>query len=152
VTIRDITRHTGGFTDGDNESWVGKRYRELDPTHRENTLAEMAQKLGKIPLLYQPGTRWLYGPSVDVQALLVERLSGMPFDQFLRNRVFEPLGMHDTRYVVSSPEDRARLAAVYELNEDGTMRRADDETAFGFNSRDWPMKPGGWGLVSTLDD
>ncbi|HEX7027892.1 MAG TPA: serine hydrolase domain-containing protein [Gammaproteobacteria bacterium] len=152
VKIRDITRHTGGFTDRDNESRVGERYRELDPTHRENTLSEMAQKLGQIPLLYQPGTRWLYGPSVDIQAFLVERLSGMPFDQFLQARVFKPLGMHDTRYVVSSPEDRERLAAVYELNDDGTMRRADDETAFGFNTHDWPLKPGGFGLVSTLDD
>lgn len=152
VTIRDITRHTGGFTNRDNESWVGERYREVDPTHRENTLAEMAQKLGQIPLLYQPGTRWLYGPSVDIQAFLVERLSGIPFDKFLQQRIFKPLGMHDTRYVVSSPEDRERLAAVYELNDDGSLRRTDDETAFGFNSRDWPMKPGGQGLVSTLDD
>lgn len=151
VTIRDITRHTGGFANQDDPSWVGKVYREVDPTHRQNTLMQMAQKLGEIPLLYQPGTRWLYGPSVDVQAFLVERLSGMPFDEFLRRRILMPLGMHNTRYLVSS-RDRERLAAVYELNGDGGMRRADDETAFGFNTGDWPMKPGGWGLVSTLDD
>lgn len=152
VTVRDIMRHTGGFADRDDQTWVGERYREIDPTHRGNTLAEMAQKLGRVPLLYQPGTRWLYGPSVDVQAFLVERLSGLPFDEFLRQRIFTPLGMRDTRYVVTSAQDRKRLAVLYELNDDGTMRRVDDETAFGFNIRDWPMKPGGWGLVSTLDD
>lgn len=152
VTIRDIARHTGGFASDDDKTWVGEVYRSVDPTNRENTLAEMAQKLGGIPLLYQPGTRWFYGPSVDVQAFLVERLSGQPFDKFLQQHIFKPLGMKDTRYVVSSEQDRKRLAALYELNDDGTLRRADDETAFSFNSRDWPMKPGGWGLVSTLDD
>jgi CubicO group peptidase (beta-lactamase class C family) len=152
VTIRDITRHTGGFASDDDKTWVGEVYRSVDPTNRENTLAEMAQKLGGIPLLYQPGTRWLYGPSVDVQAFLVERLSGQPFDEFLQQHIFKPLGMKDTRYVVSSEQDRKRLAALYELNDDGTLGRADDETAFSFNTRDWPMKPGGWGLVSTLDD
>jgi CubicO group peptidase (beta-lactamase class C family) len=82
----------------------------------------------------------------------VERLSGQPFDEFLQQHILKPLGMKDTRYVVSSEQDRKRLAALYELNDDGTLGRADDETAFSFNTRDWPMKPGGWGLVSTLDD
>lgn len=152
VTIRDITRHTAGFASEDDQSWAGDLYRKIDPTNRQNTLTEMAQKLAQIPLLYQPGTRWLYGPSVDVQAFLVERLSGLPFDEFLEQRILKPLSMNNTSYVVSSAQDRQRLAAVYELDEKGTPIRVNNETAFSFNSRDWPMKPGGWGLVSSLDD
>jgi CubicO group peptidase (beta-lactamase class C family) len=152
VTIRDFMRHTAGLTSSDGgETPVGALYREADPMNRENTLSEMAKRLGSVPLLYQPGTRWLYGPSVDVQAFLVERISGEPFDEFLQKRIFDPLGMNNTRYVVSE-EDRARLAAVYRWNDDGTFTRIPDEEAFAFNSKQWPLTPGGWGLVSTLDD
>jgi CubicO group peptidase (beta-lactamase class C family) len=102
-------------------------------------------------LLFQPGTRWLYGPAVDVQAMLVERLSGMPFDKYLEQKIFKPLGMKNTRYVIR-PQDRARVAAVYVWHEDGSMTREPDETALEFNSRDWPLKPGSFGLVSSIDD
>jgi CubicO group peptidase (beta-lactamase class C family) len=151
VTIRDITRHTAGFYGGTDHVPVGEIYRAADPTNPANTLAQEAMKLGSLPLLYQPGTRWLYGPSVDVQALLVERLSGIPFDSYLRQRIFAPLGMTSTRYVLE-PQDRARLAAVYDWHEDGSLTREPDATALEFNGRDWPAKPGSYGLVSTLDD
>jgi CubicO group peptidase (beta-lactamase class C family) len=151
VTVRDITRHTVGFYSGSDHTPVAEIFRAADPTNKRNTLAEESKILGSVPLLFQPGTRWLYGPSVDVQALLVERLSGMPFDQYLEKTIFKPLGMINTRYVVR-PKDRARLAAVYDWHEDGSMTREPDETSFEFNSRDWPLKPGSYGLVSSLDD
>ena len=68
---------------GKDHTPVGEIYRAGDPTSKTNTLAEEARKLASLPLLFQPGTRWLYGASVDVQAYLVERLSGMPFDKYL---------------------------------------------------------------------
>jgi CubicO group peptidase (beta-lactamase class C family) len=151
VTIRDITRHTAGFYAGADHMPVGEIYRAADPTSIRNTLAEEAKKLGSVPLLFQPGTRWLYGASVDVQALLVERLSGMPFDKYLQEKIFKPLGMKNTRYVLLA-QDRARIAAMYDWHEDGTLTREPDEAALEFNSRDWPLKPGSFGLVSTLDD
>jgi CubicO group peptidase (beta-lactamase class C family) len=151
VTIRDITRHTAGFYGGTDRVPVGEIYRAADPTNPLNSLAEEAKKLSSLPLLYQPGTRWLYGPSVDVQALLVERLSGMPFDRYLQQHIFMPLGMTSTRYILQS-QDQARLAAMYEWHEDGSLTREPDATAFEFNSRDWPAKPGSYGLLSTLDD
>jgi CubicO group peptidase (beta-lactamase class C family) len=151
VTIRDITRHTAGFYAGTDHMPVGEIYRAADPTSISNTLAQEAKKLGSVPLLFQPGSRWLYGASVDVQALLVERLSGMPFDKYLEQKIFKPLGMKNTRYVLL-PQDRARIAAMYDWHEDGTLTREPDDTALEFNSRDWPMKPGSFGLVSTLDD
>ena len=151
-TIRDVMRHTAGLTSGNEDtSPVGELFRKADPMNRNNTLAEMAKKLASVPLLYQPGTRWLYGPSVDVQAYLVERISGEPFEQVLQKRIFDPLKMHDTRYTLR-PEDKARIAAVYRRADDGTLVRIPDEEAFAFNGQAWPLKPGGWGLVSTLDD
>jgi CubicO group peptidase (beta-lactamase class C family) len=151
VTIRDITRHTAGFYAGMDHTPLGDMFRAANPGDKSNTLAQEAEKLGSLPLLFQPGSRWLYGPSADVQALLVERLSGMPFDQYLAQKIFKPLGMRNTRYVLRA-EDRTRLAAMYEWHEDGTLSRDPDQAAFEFNSRDWPLKPGSYGLVSTLDD
>jgi CubicO group peptidase (beta-lactamase class C family) len=113
MTIRDLTRHTAGFYNGTDHTPPAEIYRAADPSNINNTLAQEAQKLASLPLLFHPGTRWLYGPSVDVQARLVERLSGMPFDQYLTQAIFGPLGMKDTRYVLK-PEDRARMAAMYE--------------------------------------
>ena len=151
VTIRDITRHTAGFYNGTDHSVVGEIFRAADPMDKSNTLEQEARKLSSMPLLFQPGSRWLYGPSVDVQAFLVERLSGVPFDKYLEQTIFRPLGMKNTRYVMQ-PQDRARMAAMYDWHEDGSLTRLPDEQALEFNGRDWPMKPGSYGLVSTLDD
>ncbi|MGC1521386.1 MAG: serine hydrolase domain-containing protein [Steroidobacteraceae bacterium] len=151
VTIRDLTRHTAGFYAGTDHTPVGEIYRAADPTDKHHTLASEAKALGSLPLLFQPGTRWLYGPSVEVQAFLVERLSGMPLDRYLQQRIFKPLGMKDTRYVLR-PRDRARIAAVYDRHPDGSLTRIPDDIALEFNGRDWPLKPGSYGLVSTLDD
>jgi CubicO group peptidase (beta-lactamase class C family) len=151
VTLRDITRHTAGFYNGTDHTPLAEIVRAADPGSKNNTLAEEIKKLGALPLLFQPGTRWLYGPSVDVQALLVERLSGMPFDKYLEQKIFNPLRMMHTGYVLR-PEDRGRMAALYDWHEGGSLSRVPDEAALEFNSRDWPMKPGSYGLVSTLDD
>ncbi len=151
VTIRDITRHTAGFYNGSDHTPLGEIARATDAGNIRNTLAEEMSKLASVPLLFQPGTRWLYGPSVDVQAYLVELLSGMPFDQYLQQVIFKPLGMKDTGYVLKSA-DRPRMAALYEWHEDGSLSREPDDRALEFNSRDWPMKPGSYGLISTLDD
>jgi CubicO group peptidase (beta-lactamase class C family) len=151
ITVRDITRHTAGFYYGNDHSPVGEIYRAADPSNKRNTLVEEAHLLGSVPLMFQPGTQWRYGPSVDVQALLVERLSGMPFDKYLQKKIFAPLGMKSTRYVLQ-PKDKERLAAVYDWHPDGSLTRVPDQDAFDFNSKDWPLKPGSFGLVSTLDD
>src|SRR5450631_587145 len=151
VTLRDITRHTAGFYNGTDHMPLAEIVRAADPGSKTNTLADEARKLGSLPLLFQPGTRWLYGPSVDVQAFLVERLSGMPFDKYLEQKIFKPLGMKSTRYVLQA-QDRPRIAAMYDWHEDGTLSREPDDAAFEFNSRDWPLKPGSFGLISTLDD
>jgi CubicO group peptidase (beta-lactamase class C family) len=152
-TIRDILRHTAGFANGDDsdQSPAGRRYREVDPGNFGNTLAQMSEKLASLPLLYHPGTRWFYGPSVDVQARLVEVLGGKPYDVTLKERVLEPLGMKDTQYTLRA-DQHERISALYERHPDGAFVRVPDETSLAFNIEDRPLKPGGWGLTSTLDD
>jgi CubicO group peptidase (beta-lactamase class C family) len=151
VTIRDLTRHTSGFAGGPDDPGVGPMFAAADPLNRSNTLTQMAERLGKVPLLFHPGERWAYGPSVDVQALLVERLSGVPFERYVREHVLDPLGMRDTRYFV--PEsDRSRLAAMYQRSTGGVLTRAPDSVAFASSIHHWTLTPGSSGLTSTLDD
>lgn len=150
ITIRDLTRHTAGFATSTELPGLKELVKKVDPMNPNNTLEGMAKKLATLPLLFQPGEQWSYGPSVDVQAYLVERISGKPFDQYLRETIFDPLGMADTRYVVV-PMDRIRLAGMYKKSADGQLTRvADDDNTF--NIKDYPLKPGGYGLTSTLDD
>jgi len=151
ITIRDITRHTAGFVNRGDLPGLSQLAQEIDPMNRGNTLTQMAEKMGKLPLMFHPGEQWAYGPCVDVQAFLVERLSGKPFDQYLKENIFDPLGMTSTRYVV--PEsDMKQFAALYRRDDDGVLNRAPDEIANSYHTREWPLKTGGSGLTSTLDD
>lgn len=153
-TLRDIMRHTAGLANDElDKTAVGEIYRKTDPRAYSNSLPEFIQKLATIPLAYQPGTRWAYSQSVDVQAYLVQKISGVPFDKFLDLHIFKPLGMTSTRYtILPADPDRPRLAAMYTRNDDGTFTRQTDEEAYKFNGQDWPLKPGNFGLVATIDD
>ncbi|WP_100612737.1 serine hydrolase domain-containing protein [Confluentibacter lentus] len=150
ITIRDITRYTAGFEG--RMPGVPRLQGKDDPTNKENTLQEMAEKLGKQPLAFQPGTRWAYGVSVDVQAFLIERISGIPFEQYLRENVLDPLGMNETRYFIPE-KDRYRFAATYNYNrETKEMTRMPDTITQILNYYKWPLNRGALGLTSTLDD
>lgn len=148
ITIRDLTRHTAGFARAEHPE-LGKQVSETDAMNKENTLAEMAKKLSKLPLAFNPGEEWSYGVCVDVQAYLVELLSGKPFDQYVNENILTPLGMNNTAYVTKNPD---KLAAVYRKGEDGKLVRIPDEEANAFNEKPWPLKPGGYGFTSTVDD
>jgi CubicO group peptidase (beta-lactamase class C family) len=154
ITVRDILRHTAGFIGGPDDTPVGRLYREADlRAGFANTLPQVSEKLAKVPLAYQPGTRWVYSDAVDVQAALLQKISGVPFDKYLELHIFKPLGMSSVRYtILPTDADRARLAAVYTRNDDGTFTRQSDEEAYRFNSASWPYKPGSFGLVATIDD
>lgn len=151
ILVRDILRHTAGFAAAFEDDAAARLYREAGIDTRELSLEEMSRRLAAVPLAYQPGTRWLYGISVDVQVRLAEVLAGKPFAQLVRERVLDPLGMHETSYHVA-PELRARMAAMYELQEGGGFERLPDSPWLDNAYREWPMSPGGFGLVSTLDD
>lgn len=151
ITVRDITRHTAGFATTDVPA-MAAMVKQADAMNISNTLEQMSKKLASVPLQFHPGDQWAYGPSVDVQARLVEVLSGKPFDQYVRETILVPLGITHTRYAVSSA-DLPHFAALYNRNDSsGMLSRVPDAQANRFNSQDWPLKPGGYGLTSTLDD
>ncbi|MBC2839409.1 serine hydrolase [Robiginitalea sp. SC105] len=151
ITIRDITRHTTGFPNRPDIPGLSEALAASDPLNRENTLQELGAKFGALPLWFQPGSQWEYGPSVDVQAFMVERISGQPYGEYVREKVLDPLGMEETRYYVPE-EDRGRFSAMYRLEEDATLTQLPDSTAKIEQLQRWPLTRGGWGLTSTLDD
>ena len=97
VTMRELMSHTGGFTYGIfSNTPVDKLQREADLLNIDNTLEEIVRRVAKLPLNSQPGSEWHYSISVDIQAYIAQKLSGMPFDEFLEKRIFKPLNMLDT--------------------------------------------------------
>jgi CubicO group peptidase (beta-lactamase class C family) len=163
ITIRDLLRHTSGLTYNWNAD-LGPLYKDANVAHGllpyDGTIGDSVQRLAKLPLLFNPGERWEYSLSVDVLGRLVEVVSGMPFDQFLRTRVFDPLVMKDTYFF--PPENKLdRLATAYTYYPDKGLNRFPDtpitEGSFTY-SADYPYKgakklfSGGAGLTSTAAD
>ncbi|MFO1225924.1 serine hydrolase domain-containing protein [Roseateles sp.] len=155
LTIRDLGRNTAGFAVGDGlpeglkqlsqEAWAGASW--------NTNLRGLARIAAKLPLVHQPGARWRYDIPTNIQARIVEKVSGQPYDVYLAEHIFKPLGMTSTRYVVADGDaDLGKLAATYVRQPDGQFVRRPDAEAHAFNRKDWAQKPGAFGLVSTLDD
>lgn len=150
ISVRDVMRHTAGFAYGPGNTPAHEAYVKADPMALSIDLAEMGKRLAKVPLLFDPGSRWSYSIAVDVQALLVETLSGQKFADYVRQRVFEPLRMRETAW--RQPDERLpRLAAVYR-NADGKLARQADDATRRLNFQDNRLTGGGFGLASTVDD
>ena len=162
MTVQDLMQHTAGLPGaarymGGNTA-VDKLYRKagLDRLHECN-LQELVERLGTIPLLYQPGTKWHYSIAADVLGRLIEVTSGQPFDQFLAERIFQPLGMIDTGFYVPA-EKIDRLAGMYGPKPTGGLQTIDapaggtghiSKTSFTKKPR---FLSAGGGLVSTASD
>jgi len=146
ITVQDLLRHTSGFTYGSRgESLVHRAYRDAKVGSRDDSNAELVAKLGRLPLLYQPGTRWEYGVSTDVLGRLVEVVSGKTLGAFFAERIFRPLGMTDTAFWV--PAEKLRRAAEPWQRPDGPPMTVRFQV--GVQAR---YESGGGGLVgSTLD-
>jgi CubicO group peptidase (beta-lactamase class C family) len=112
---------------------------------------EWVRRLGTLPLIHQPGEKWMYHTGSDVLGVLIARAAGQPFDTFLRERLFEPLGMKDTGFSVP-PTKIDRLATSYWTNFTTGPLEPYDEPASGQWSRPPAFPSGGAGLVSTADD
>ncbi len=150
-TMLQLMTHTAGFTYGFGTSVVDKMYHDQQVLH-SRTLQEMIEKLAKIPLLYEPGTRWVYSLSVDIQGYLVEKLSGKPLADFMRERIFEPLGMKDTGFYVPK-EKMNRLATLYRVDDKNEWTPASPENDLAPDLSIPPTMPsGGGGLLSTAQD
>jgi CubicO group peptidase (beta-lactamase class C family) len=115
------------------------------------SMEEWLQKLGSLPWMAQPGDRWLYHVSGDVLGALIARLSGKSLGAFMRERIFEPLGMKDTAFHVP-PEKIDRLPACYFFNRQTNKLDFFDDVANSAWRSEPPFESGGGGLVSTIDD
>jgi CubicO group peptidase (beta-lactamase class C family) len=153
MRVVDLMRHTSGLTYGfQQRTNVDAAYRKLHlgeiPT--AVSLEQMIDELAKVPLEFSPGSAWNYGISTDVVGYLVGKVSGQPFEQFLRSRILDPLGMTDTDFMVPAAK-ASRFAACYAATPKGGMVLQDDPQTSFF------LKPptfvsGGGGLVSTAAD
>jgi CubicO group peptidase (beta-lactamase class C family) len=155
VSMRHVLSHSAGLTYGGtlypSRHPVDKVYQELNVNRSEGeTIESFAEKLAKVPLRYEPGTAWMYSLATDVCGCLVEYISGQPFEQFLKERIFDPLGMNDTGFYVPAGK-LDRFAANYERAPDKSVRLLDDpETSLYLSETRFPS--GGGGLVSTTAD
>ncbi len=161
ITVRDLLTFRMGFGSVmamPDTYPIQKAIRELEiggdgpprPTRSPSTELWL-QSLGSLPLMAQPGERWMYHVSCDVLGVLIGRVSGQSLGAFMRERIFDPLGMRDTSFVVPA-QKLSRFATSYQLNcGEGRL-----ETYDGVENSDWgaepPFESGGGGLVSTLDD
>ena len=151
VTVRDVMRHTAGFTYGNAGHPSDAAWNELEPLSRKHTLEQFAEAMAQVPLLYDPGTHWHYSAAVDVQARLVEVLSGQPFEDYVREHIFEPLSMKDSCWKCDA-EMLPRLAAMYQSGAPGELTRMPDEEWLALNFAGNPMTMGGAGIVAPIDD
>ena len=152
MTMRHILSHSGGLTYGMTNHPVDRAYREggVIRAATNETLANFIEKLGKMPLRYTPGERWMYSYSTDVCGFLVQAISGKPFDQYLQENVFDPLGMKDTSFHVAERKSD-RFAANYERQADKTLKLIDDPERSPYLKQPTFLSGGG-GLTGTTAD
>ncbi|MCC5808778.1 MAG: beta-lactamase family protein [Ectothiorhodospiraceae bacterium] len=171
ITLRHLLTHTAGFTyDFGQVSPVDALYRRhgINFSAAEGSLAEMVGRLAELPLQFHPGTQWNYGVSTDVLGRVVEVISGQSLDEFFQQRIFSPLGMHDTAFHVDEAK-LDRFAAMYTssrmnppprlveeitelLPEPVGGLKLNDPAPGGRFSRPAAILSGGGGLTSTTED
>jgi CubicO group peptidase (beta-lactamase class C family) len=153
MKVVDLVTHTSGLTYGFmNRTNVDRAYRHahIAEFNAEGGLDAMIEQLATLPLEFSPGTAWNYSVSIDVMGYLVQKLSGLSFGEFLRTRLFEPLGMTDTAFWCP-PEKIDRFASCYQPKPGGGLQLQDDA---GHSTYAAPprLESGGGGLVSTAHD
>jgi CubicO group peptidase (beta-lactamase class C family) len=163
LTIQDVMRHTAGYSHGLGSDNYEKSYAQAGVFGLDVTLADMMGKLAALPMRHQPGTVWDYSIGPDIQARLVEVLSGMPFDEYLQRNLFQPLKMKDAGFF-ASPAAAARLVPVSWMNQEHHLVPLDAEhghpdggfllqpefvNSYTVNHR---RKGGSYGLIGTAED
>lgn len=162
VQIRHLLNMTSGLTypggtDDETDVRTGALVDEVIAklhTQEALTTSQIVERLGEIPLLFEPGTRWNYGLSADVLGAIVEKVSGMRFGEFLKKRIFEPLGMSHTAFYVPQ-EDQELLAKVYDWDGQAGRLAEREPDHLGVSTRmerEPAFESGGAGLASTIDD
>ncbi len=153
MKVVDLATHTSGLTYGFMmRTSVDAAYRKakINDFQTPGGLETFVQQLATLPLEFSPGEAWNYSVSIDVLGYLVEKLSGQSFGEFLRTRLFEPLGMHDTAFWVP-PEKLDRFTSCYQPNEGRGVKLQDDAGKSTYAAPPL-LEAGGGGLVSTAHD
>src|SRR3954469_17147696 len=153
MLIIDLLRHTSGLTYGfQQRSNVDAAYRaaKIGEVVTAGTLQSMIEALAKMPLEFSPGEAWNYSVATDVLGYLSGKISGKPFEQFLKERILDPLGMADTDFFVPAAK-AARLAACYSADGKGGMTLQDDPAESSYLAPPSLISAGG-GLCSTAAD
>ncbi len=154
MKVIDLATHTSGLTYGFMmRTAVDAAYRRAKIADRQTPggISEMIEQLGQIPLDFSPGTAWNYSVAIDVLGYLVEKLSGMRFGEFLRTRLFEPLGMSDTAFDVPSDKTE-RFTSCYQPEAKGSGLKLQDDARESTYATPPRLESGGGGLVSTAHD
>ena len=150
MTMLHLLTHTGGLSYGFNpQDPIDKLYNEAQ-IWTSKDLDEFAERIAKLPLAFEPGARWHYSVAVDITGLVVQRLSGMPFDVFLRKRIFDPLGMDDTFFNVPADKlDRLLPNHGWDRQEEKLVQMEEESFV---RYTDQTLFSGGGGLVSSTMD
>ena len=157
ITIRQLLTHTSGVSYGNgpaSDRWEAAGIQGWYFADREERVGNTIARVATLPFDAHPGEQWIYGYSIDILGALVEAVSGQPLDEFLRTRIFEPLGMEDTHFYLPF-EKRDRLTTVYSATNDGLERAPDRGRQIGQGAYiDGPRASfsGGAGLLSTATD
>lgn len=152
-TMHELMTHTAGFTYGVfGNGPVDKAYQSQGVMASKN-LQDMIDKLANIPLLYQPGTKWVYSASMDIQGYIIEKLSGQSLPDFMHDHIFVPLKMKDSGFYVPS-EKWNRFATLYGEDSNGALTAVTPGSNLGLTDyKSQPTMPsGGGGMVSTAQD
>jgi len=154
MKVVDLATHTSGLTYGFMmRTGVDAAYRRAKIVDRqtEGGLGGMVGQLAQIPLDFSPGTAWNYSVAIDVLGYLVEKLSGMSFGEFLRTRLFEPLGMHDTAFHIPAGKTE-RFSSCYQPDGAGPGLKLQDDARRSTYAEPPLLESGGGGLVSSAHD
>lgn len=157
ITIRDLLTQTAGISYGTGparDKWEAAGITGWYFANRDEPIAATVARMPALPFDSQPGEKWVYGYSTDILGAMIEKVSGQPFDEFLRQRVFEPVGMIDTSFYLS-PSKAGRLAVVYSVAGDKIERAPDPGLGAGQGAYlIGPRKSfsGGAGILSTAGD
>lgn len=156
ITFEDLLTHRAGFTYGDfHRGPIARAYRDALGGDIDSDVApdEWIARLAQLPLIGQPGSAMYYGHSTDLLGLLMARIESASLGEVLKRRIFDPLGMNDTSFLVPR-EKRARRAAAYGFDEEGRLTKRLTRSGVFVSERpdDMAYESGGAGLWSTLDD
>jgi len=150
-TMQELMDHTAGFTYGIfGDGPVDKAY-QSSGVMQSKSLQDMIDKLAKIPLLYQPGTKWVYSVSMDIQGYIIEKLSDQTLPDFIHDHITKPLGMNDSGFMVPK-EKWNRFATLYGENDKGELVPQSSGSLTGDYTSNPAMPSGGGGMVSTARD